>query len=304
MSRFEFEPRELGLFANPKSRTGRAALAKIPSEIAASIGMIELVDQDWDAVLDRAVKRGCRVIAVAGGDGSLREPAAKIADRGLVMAIVPAGTGNALARELGLPLDSTQALLATLKGGTVGPMDVGLWNGEPFLTVASVGLTSEISKQMEVSPKGLLGVLNYIPAVLQAASKAKPFRAKVVADGNEFEGLALQIVFAVTRTHGGPFQATRDASRCDGKLSGYVLKATGASGLMAFAAALSAGTHTELDTVWHFDAERGSVELDRTKPFVIDGDRSRADFATFEVLPQRLQLLVPSAPEPDQLTNL
>lgn len=106
---------------------------------------------------------GVSQVAVYGGDGSLREVAKGLLGRDLPLAFLPGGSGNSTARELGLPLDPTQAALALLEG-TVHPVRPGHIDGELFMNMAEVGFDALAVHLLSTAVKNSLGSLGYILA--------------------------------------------------------------------------------------------------------------------------------------------
>ncbi|HKC12270.1 MAG TPA: diacylglycerol kinase family protein, partial [Vicinamibacteria bacterium] len=90
-----------------------------------------------------AVAEGTDLLLVAGGDGTVNEAAQGMIGSETMLGVVPMGSGNGLARSLGIPLHPGQALSA-LEAGVPRRMDVGLVNGEPFLNVAGAGFDAAV----------------------------------------------------------------------------------------------------------------------------------------------------------------
>jgi len=83
-------------------------------------------------------------IVVAGGDGTIREVIDGLAGRSVPLAILPTGTENLLAKELKVPSNNLEALIASLKGGRLQNLDLALANGRHFLMVSGVGFDAEV----------------------------------------------------------------------------------------------------------------------------------------------------------------
>lgn len=92
-----------------------------------------------------AVTRGVDLVVAWGGDGTMNEVARALAFGSTALALVPAGSGNGLARDLGVPLDPGRAL-AVAASGRRRRIDVGDVNGEYFFNVAGVGLDARIAR--------------------------------------------------------------------------------------------------------------------------------------------------------------
>lgn len=108
-----------------------------------------------------AVSRGCEGVIVAGGDGTINEALASMANTGKWLGIIARGSGNGFARELGLPLDEAEAVrrIAAMRPFD---MDLGLANGEHFINAAGVGLDALIGHAFDrFGKKGPRGLLPY-----------------------------------------------------------------------------------------------------------------------------------------------
>ncbi|MFJ3233720.1 diacylglycerol kinase family protein [Streptomyces sp. NPDC086787] len=119
----------------------------------------------------RALRDGARLVVICGGDGTVRAAADVLADTGVPLAIVPSGTGNLLARNLGLPLSSTEALDAAL-GGSPRRIDLGRIEGDGlapthFTAMAGAGLDAVIMENTGERAKSALGWPAYVLAGLR-----------------------------------------------------------------------------------------------------------------------------------------
>jgi diacylglycerol kinase family enzyme len=119
-------------------------------------------DLPVDDQIDAALALGAEVIFVAGGDGTLRGAARRIAGSGAVLGVLPGGTMNRMAARLGLPADP-EAAVRSLAGATVADLPVGEANGEPFLYQAVAGRASRLVRFREMQ-RGA-GMLGWVPLV-------------------------------------------------------------------------------------------------------------------------------------------
>ena len=111
-----------------------------------------------------AVERGARVVAAWGGDGTVNEVAAALVGSGAALGVIPAGSGNGLARTLNLPADPAAAI-ARLLGAAERLVDVGEMDGRLFVNLAGVGFDAHIAAAFAASP-GRRGFLRYAAVVL------------------------------------------------------------------------------------------------------------------------------------------
>jgi len=127
------------------------------------------VDDGRGAVLDAAASEP-ELIVVAGGDGTLRAAAEALAGTGIPIGLIPSGTGNLFARELGLPLNNLRAAVTVAFTGRDRPVDLGLAtlerpDGESveraFLVMAGIGLDAQMAAKTNQELKKRIGWLAY-----------------------------------------------------------------------------------------------------------------------------------------------
>ena len=136
----------LGIVVNPgagSSRSGGDDPAKLLGEALPGARIVVPDDpSDLPAELHRLARSGARALGVAGGDGSINTAAAVALEHGLPLAVVPAGTLNHLARDLGV--ETLDDAVAAVRAGTAIEVDVARIAGRPFLNTASFGSYTEI----------------------------------------------------------------------------------------------------------------------------------------------------------------
>jgi diacylglycerol kinase family enzyme len=143
----------------------------------------------------RAVEAGARLVVVSGGDGTVREVAGALRHTGVPLGIVPSGTGNLLARNLGLPIGNPDAAVEVAFSGQDRTVDVGLAEftsvgegGEevvaehPFLVVAGVGVDAAMIANTSPFLKERLGWVAYVDGILRSVFTSKPVRSRIRID--------------------------------------------------------------------------------------------------------------------------
>jgi diacylglycerol kinase (ATP) len=140
-----------------------------------------------------AIKAGAKALVAIGGDGTVRAVAAAAAEAGVPMGIIPLGTGNLLARNLGLPLSDSYAALRVALDGTDIPVDVG-WltvtrepghtEDFPFLVIAGLGFDAEMVAGAHDSLKRTFGWGAYFFAALRHLGSTR-MHATIRIDGGE-----------------------------------------------------------------------------------------------------------------------
>ncbi|MBX3120452.1 MAG: hypothetical protein KF784_15445 [Fimbriimonadaceae bacterium] len=259
-------------------------------EAAKEICVVESVQAFEKAIT--SAKKDVGTLIVGGGDGTIRKAAELLLGTDTMLGVLPLGTGNALAHELGIPISTADAMTFLDEQAVPAKIDVGRFNSDVFVNVATLGITSKIMDIIANSPKGKFGRLVYIPALFRAVRFAKSFRIRIESEKEALDLRAVQFVAASSQQHGGPFRVTESASITDGKLSVYVVKKGDRGSLFRYGLGLLFGRHTELPTVWSAELSQVQITLSKTGRFVLDGDAVKAREAEIRVEPSSLNVLV------------
>jgi len=219
-------------------------------EVLAQAGPVEVVSTSTPEELDRALGRcGPRQLVVAGGDGSLHLAVTRLRGRGELperpIGLVPLGTGNDLARAVGVPLDPAEAARLVLDG-TPRPMDLLVDDaGGVVVNAVHLGVGAEAAAAAgRLKPR--LGVVAYPLGALAAGVRAKGWRLRVEVDGRVLaDGHRRTLMVGIGNGPGigGGTRLLPHASPDDGLLDVLVSYATGRSARVRYGAALAAGTH-------------------------------------------------------------
>lgn len=182
---------------NPQSRRGgRAPLAVAALRAAGFTPDVQVLGTSFaqDAVA-REVERGAPLVVVGGGDGTLSRAVAPLLGSDTALGVLPMGTGNTFARNLGLPLD-LEGAARVIASGAPRRVDVGLVNGRPFLNSVSLGLSVQIASALTPALKRRLGWLAYGVAGWQALRARHTFAARLLIDGRPESLFTAQLVIA------------------------------------------------------------------------------------------------------------
>jgi YegS/Rv2252/BmrU family lipid kinase len=227
-------------------------------------------DETGRGLAAAAVEEQVDVVLASGGDGTVTACAEGVAGSGVPLAVLPAGTGNLLARNLGLPMALDQALAVGLTGRD-RRLDVGNANGHSFVAMAGIGFDAMLLDSTGEPLKKRLGWLAYAVSALRHL-RARPVRATLRADG----GPALRrrasgiIVGNVGALQGG-LALLPGAEPDDGVLDLMVLTARGWSGWLALATDVLL-RRTRTGRVVRSEFRELRVQLDRPQLWELDGE--------------------------------
>src|SRR5919112_4660337 len=132
-----------------------------------------LAGADLAVTLDRVIADGHELVVIGGGDGTVTFAAGRLAGTNVMLAVLPLGTANDFARTLAIPSNLAEACAAVAEGKVVD-IDLGRANGEPFLNVASAGLSVGVTEALTPGLKRRLGPLAYGIATLRSYSRHEP----------------------------------------------------------------------------------------------------------------------------------
>ena len=158
------------------------------------------------------------LLAVCGGDGTIHEVASRVPNPPFTVALLPAGTSNVLARELGLPLDPSQALDIAL-AGIVRRVDLGVLRArteQRFLLMTGVGLDAYVAAKVRPRFKNAVGIASYYLAAAQCLLSYPFAQFQVVTDRASVS--ATSCVVANAKGYGGDLVLTPGADMSDGIL--------------------------------------------------------------------------------------
>jgi diacylglycerol kinase (ATP) len=163
-----------------------------------------------------AVASGSRVIVAWGGDGTVHEVASAVAFRDVALAIVPSGSGNGLARELGIPFRPAAALEVAVSGRD-RQIDVGELDGRLFVNVAGFGLDARIAHRFAAARRRR-GFLRYLAIGARELIDCEPGEHTITIGGTAVRVKALLVAIANARQYGNRALIAPDASVDDGAL--------------------------------------------------------------------------------------
>ena len=157
-----------------------------------------------------------------GGDGTINEIASALHGSHVKMGIIPKGSGNGLARALGLPLSSDAEAVRVITEGHTTAIDTGLVDGKPFFCTCGVGFDAEMTKRYaETSRRGLI---TYIKAAIDEYIAFRPQQYRITIDGEIVETKAFLVTAANIDQYGNNFYIAPDASPSDGLLDLVILR--------------------------------------------------------------------------------
>lgn len=246
-----------------------------------------------------AVEAGAEVVFVCGGDGTVMSAVSALVGTEVSMAVLPAGTGNLLAANLGLSSDLAAGLAVALQGG-LRRLDVGVVEGRHFAVMAGMGFDAHMLDATSDTAKARIGWPAYVLGAMKHL-KDRPMRVTVRIDGaTPMRRRARSVLVAnVGRLQGG-VRLLSEANPADGVLDVAILTPNTLRKWVALGWGLMR-RNNRVSSMEVFRGARIEVISDRLQPRQLDGDLIEAsDRLIVEVTPQAFWLCVPQpADDPD-----
>jgi len=238
-------------------------------------------------------KRGEPVVIAAGGDGTLNEVVSGLAGSATVLGVLPAGTMNVFAREMGIPFGSLEKALKVIEAGHIREIDLFEANGSPFVQMAGVGFDARVIEETTWKAKKMLGPLAYLLAAVKVLGEKPPQMEVTFANGRREQGVA---VLAGNGTlYGGQFRVFRNADNRDSKLDVIVFKEAGYRIILDSLRGLALGGIDLMDSVSYVQTESFTVTAEREVPVEVDGEWiGRFAEVRFKQTASRLQVFAPA----------
>lgn len=241
----------------------------------------------YDAVAQKA-----DVVIAVGGDGTINEIIQELAGSETALGVLPNGTINIWAREMGIPFDTVGACEVLLYGQT-RYVDLGCCNGRYFLLMAGIGFDGEVTQAVEKKPIKRLGVLGYFLVGTWLGFGYPSFQAYLHINRRRVKVQALQIIVGNTRLYAGALKFTWEAKCDDGLLDVCVVRKRSIGGRIVVMMDFLLRHKNRQRWVRYETAS--TVEIRTRKPVAIqvDGDPAGYTPARFTTAPGALKVIVP-----------
>ena len=297
--------KRVGLVVNPTSGKNRGMSLGI--EVAqrmraAGHDVVDLSDETYAAARDRAlgaIAQGLDVLAVVGGDGMVHLGVDLAAETGTTLAIIAAGTGNDVARGLGLPVHDPVRAADLVTTGVPRTIDavqhvdahgVRHW----YVGVLGAGFDSLVNERANTWPWPK-GQLRYNLAILRELPLFKAIPYVVTVDGVRHETKAMLVVVGNGPSYGGGMQVLPDAQFDDGLLDVLLLHEISTMEFLKVFPKVFKGAHVGHPAVEIIRGRSVTLEAAGIVAYA-DGERFAPLPLTVEVVPGAVTVLAPAAP--------
>lgn len=288
----------VAVIINPNTRADymqvRAALGQwVPEGV--SLTIYETRRGVSTSELAREVTKDVDGVIACGGDGTVSEVAASIDGRRIPLGIIPGGSTNIIAQELGIPGSISAAAAVAFGPFDIHEMDVGTCNDSYFLHMAGTGLDSLTFDGADETLKRRIGWLAYVPSGLKALrEKSNTFHITIDDEEHSVKS-PLVLVANGSSIISSAFRIDQSIRSDDGQLDVVIVTANRPHELAMFIAHAANPMATLSDSQWVIQrkAKKIRVESEHPQPVQLDGDVTEETPATFGILPRAIGISVP-----------
>jgi YegS/Rv2252/BmrU family lipid kinase len=231
-------------------------------------------------------------ITVFGGDGTVREVVKGLGEQPLPIGIIPFGTVNVLALDLGIPFNPVQAA-AVVVDGKKRRIDIGYLNGEPFLLMVSTGLDALTVHNVDLRTKRVVGRIAYLLSAVVTVATYRARRVRIHIPGSGVHDRGYLAIVANSRFYAGPWRIADQTRIDDGLLDVVLYKRRSVAAMLRLLAGILFNRTRFLRDVAYYRCTEVTLSSRRRQKMQMDGDKAPSTPARVWVRKKQLAVLVP-----------
>ncbi len=275
---------------------------------------------DAEVLARRAVQEGFQKVVAAGGDGTIHEVVNGLAGSDAMLGLLPMGTVNVFAMELGLPSSNLEDCWEIIRAGKTRRVDLPSANGKYFVQLGGIGLDAQVVKETSLAFKRSFGPLSYLISAAQIAGRTPP-RLSIESE-NAFTNLGASAVHSEVsgsrtrcecaqesarynlegsfvligngRLYGGPFPFFKHAVIDDGLFDVVVFKQLGYLEIIKYLQDVVFSSDIRVPEIEYFQTRHLQVASDQNVPVELDGELIGNCPVKFQIQKKALRVLVPA----------
>ena len=241
--------------------------------------------------------RGVDAVVAVGGDGTVNEVVNGLDGSDVPLGILPFGTANDFARQVGIPPDDPDHAMDVVLRQPPRAIDTGELNGRRFLNVSSGGVAAETTAETPDEAKEQLGPLAYAITGVRKLADIEPRHARITAPGVDLDTTFLLFAVGNARSTGGGTRITPRASVTDGLLDVCIIEAMPRTDFARLLLRVKKGEHLDGEEVRYFQVPTVTITADGPMSVNVDGEPSEATTLSYRVRPHDLRIHLPHLPE-------
>ncbi len=278
---------------NPAAHSERAQRRRARVESLAHGSVICATSRSGEAesMARRAAQEGFEKIVAAGGDGTVNEVVNGLAGSNATLGLLPIGTMNVFATELGLPAHDLELCWNIIQNANTRLVDLPSANGKYFVQLAGVGLDAQVVKETSNKLRRSFGPLSYLISAAQIAARQPP-RLFIESENASIDEGSF-VLIGNGRLYGGPFPFFKHALIDDGLFDVVVFKRLGYLEIIKYLQDVIFSSEIRVPEIEYFQTRRLRVESDQSVPVELDGELVGNCPVEFGVRERSLRVLVP-----------
>src|SRR5206468_6212792 len=282
------------IILNPAAHSERAQRKRAHVESLARDCVVCATTRTGEAELmaRRGVEEGFEKIVAAGGDGTINEVVNGLAGASVTLGLLPIGTMNVFATELGLPLHELERCWSIVKSNSTRSVDLPKANQKFFVQLAGVGLDAQVVKETSSQLKRNFGPLSYLISAAQIAARQPPRLLIQSEDASIDEGSF--VLVGNGRRYGGPFPFFKQAVIDDGLLDVIVFKRLGYLEIIKYLQDVVFSSDIKVPEIEYFQTRQLRITSEQDVPLELDGELAGNCPVDFRIRKRALRVLAPS----------
>src|SRR6266404_1359262 len=282
------------IILNPAAHSERAQRrqAKVKSLAGDCVFCATTRTGEAELMARRGVQEGFEKIVAAGGDGTINEVVNGLAGTNTTLGVLPIGTMNVFATELGLPVHDLELCWNIIQRDSTRVVDLPQANEKFFVQLAGVGLDAQVVKETSAQFKKNFGPLSYLISAAQIAARRPP-RLFIQSDEAPIKEGSFVLV-GNGRLYGGPFPFFKHALIDDGKLDVIVFKSLGYLEIIKYLQDVVFSSDIRVPEIEYFQTSKLRVESEQSVPVELDGELVGNCPVEFALQERSLRVLAPA----------
>jgi diacylglycerol kinase (ATP) len=245
-----------------------------------------------EALARRAVEEGFARIVAAGGDGTVSQVANGLAGSNAILGVLPMGSVNVFAMELGLPLHNLQRCWDIIEDTNLRLVDMPSANEKYFVQLAGVGLDAQVVKETSLAFKRSFGPLSYLISAAQIAARQPP-KLFIESEHTSVEEGSFVLV-GNGRLYGGPFPFFKQAVINDGLFDVVVFKRLGYLEIIRYLQDVVFSADIKVPEIEYFQTRQLRITSEQDVPLELDGELAGNCPVDFRIRKRALRVLAPT----------
>ncbi len=229
---------------------------------------------------------------IFGGDGTIKEVVAGIMEKPKPIGIIPFGTVNVLALDLGIPFDPIGAA-TTIVYGIKKNIDIGLINQQPFILMASIGIDAEAVHNLNLNVKRILGKIAYVISAIKSLFIYRPQRLTVKLLDRQIVDNGYIAIISNSRFYAGKFTIDDTTMIDDGLLNVFLFKKNSLLQTFKLFMGVLTKTHMEMKDISFYKSSKILIFSKKKVKVQVDGDIACYPPLDISIKPAFLEVFIP-----------